>query len=470
MSNRQSRLPLEQKFRDDLAVGKTVIAAVSGGADSMALLHRLYQTGVTVIVAHLNHCLRGEESDRDENFVRDFCSQLHVPFFSRRVDIAALCRREGLGEEECGRRERYAFFEELRRDMPSETVVATAHTLSDQLETILFRMARGTGLYGLCGIPAERDGIIRPLIGCTRQDVEEYCQRWNVPFILDSTNSDPHYARNRIRLEAIPALKQVNAAIELHTGQLVQSLTADSDYLEQKANALFHQVWEGDKLSVGLTFAAHPALTMRVLAYFLGKNNVSADYALLNRITELGRQPRGTVNLPGNRRIIADGGYLWLEQAESKEDNPWNTEVLLPKQPEFGKILARFPLPDGNFLLCLPESVENFEKRKKIYNSDLIFSLDYDTIVGRLSFRCKSAGDRIRLMGRQGSRPLKKLYSEARLPLRYRQSAVVALDDQDVVWAEHIGPAGRNIPAETTSRLLLLIVTARKEIENYDGK
>lgn len=162
-----------------LKEGDRVVAGISGGADSVALLHCLAkglpQYRLKLVACHVNHRLRGAESDRDEAFVRSLCSQYEIPCHVLSEDVAALAKERGTGIEECGRELRYRFFRETAAGYGEGTKIATAHTLSDQAETVLFRLARGTGLRGLCGIPPMRGAVVRPLLDVTRKEVERYC-------------------------------------------------------------------------------------------------------------------------------------------------------------------------------------------------------------------------------------------------------------------------------------------------------
>lgn len=461
MSNRKARQPLEEKLLLSLLQGEKVLAAVSGGADSMALLDALRQSGIPVAAAHLNHCLRGAESDGDEQLVLDYCTEYGIPVAVRRVQIGAIAAREGLGLEECGRRERYAFLEEARRELGC-TCIATAHTLSDQLETMLFRLARGTGLSGLCGIPERRGNIVRPLLRCTRAEVEDYCARRGVPFRTDSSNRDPRFSRNRIRLEAVPALLAVNPGAERHAGQLAGSLASDRDFLEREAEALYSRAQCRGGLSVQALREAHQSLLVRAVGMLLAEEGLRFDYPLLCAAAELARKGSGTLGLPGGYALTIRRGVLRAE-LPLREEPPFEADFPLPAGERAAGIIGEFALPDGRKACLRAETAEDFEKNKKIYNSDLIFSLDYDTIVGNISIRRRWAGDSIRLPGRPGSRPLRKLWSEAGLPLRERAAALVAADSRGVVWAEHTGPDSRSMAGEGTR--LILLLTAAKEGE-----
>ena len=198
-----------------LSGGDSVIIALSGGADSVTLLSVLNSLkekyNLKLYAAHLNHGIRGEEADNDEKFCKILCENYNVQLFVKHIDVPKLCAEQKISAELCGRNERYKFFDELSAKLNAK--VATAHTASDNAETLLFNLCRGSSLAGAAAIPPKRGNIIRPLITLTRNEIESYCAENSLSYVTDSTNMSDSYTRNKIRHKVIPALKEVNPQI-----------------------------------------------------------------------------------------------------------------------------------------------------------------------------------------------------------------------------------------------------------------
>ncbi len=243
---------------DDCAymAGKTLVAGLSGGADSMALCHFLAVHravyGWELRAAHLNHCLRGEESLRDEAAVEAFCREMGVRLTVCREDVGEKARAEKRSLEDAGREARYALFLREAEQAAGEgktPLILTAHTLSDDFETALFRLVRGSGMDGLCGIEKERPlgkyTVFRPMLGVTRDEVERYCAENRLPYVTDSSNLSDGYARNRLRLKVVPELKAMNPSVEEAYRRLKENLLADRAYLGAGAEKLLREAEAG---------------------------------------------------------------------------------------------------------------------------------------------------------------------------------------------------------------------------------
>ncbi len=236
-------------------------------------------------------------------------------------------------------------------------MIVTAHTLSDNLETILFRIARGTSLDGLCGIPSGKEGIFRPFLGCTRRAVEEYCARNGLSYVTDSTNADPSYARNRIRAQAVPALQAVNSAAEENAARMLRSLQADREILAEMTEQLYRKAWEERGLRLSILQKEHPGMIARVTARFLREQGIEPDHAVLETAAEAVRLGKGSVNLPGGARLRAVTGFLRLEEPVSGGEN---FSFELPEADEAAPFSAILTLPDETKVLFQVENAENY--------------------------------------------------------------------------------------------------------------
>lgn len=241
---------------DMLPRGVFVLAAVSGGADSLSLLHWLHARGVRVAAGHLNHMLRGAAADADEAFVREFCASREIPFYAERVDVAALAASEGLSVEEAGRKARYAFLERTADEIGANRI-ATAHHADDNAETLLFQLLRGAR-SGLGGIAPVRGRYIRPFLDLTRAQIEAYAKENRLTYRVDETNGDDAYARNYIRHEILPRLATLNDAAAAHIAQTARTLRTESEYLDALAA---ERLKEGGAI-LGETRASVPCKTI----------------------------------------------------------------------------------------------------------------------------------------------------------------------------------------------------------------
>ena len=299
---------------------RCVIVALSGGADSMSLLHFFAQNaaelGITVQAAHLNHNIRGEEAKRDEEFVRSQCEQLGVKLHIRSFDIPSIAKEKKLGLEECGRSERYRFFSELCSYV-SGSVCATAHTASDNAETVLLNITRGCGTDGLCGIPPVRRGLIRPLIMCTRADVEEYCARDDVPFITDSTNLVDDYSRNRIRLNVIPQLCRINPSVEAAINRLSSLARMDCELIERLTEKEWERCFASDGLDIAQLKATDSALVSHVIIKEISERfGVIPEKRHVDLVLKLLDDGHGAVEIKKDMTIRVRNGILVLEEGK----------------------------------------------------------------------------------------------------------------------------------------------------------
>ena len=451
-----------------------IVAAVSGGADSTALLHALVQLRAEwsltdIAVVHVNHQLRGEESQRDEDFVRDLCQRLGVPLSIYTVDVAAQAQARGVGLEEAGRLIRYEAFEELAHRYKAP--IATAHTLSDSAETVLFHMTRGAGLRGLSGIPAMREHegksgrftLIRPLIGCTRQDVEDYCAANALSYVTDSTNRDVAYARNRLRHRVLPELRAINPKAEEAIARLARHAGEDEAFLQQCAAAALRDaaLQDGrDGYSSDALFALPPSIGRRAVEQAVCEKLDQTTFSLSDtqwqKLRSLLRET-GSLSVSQDVVLRVSQGRVAILCAESLLDRDdlsvQNQEIVITP----GISCTFYDRIYRSELL----SLEEFEKRKKIHKNLLKYSLNYDTIVGNIIMRTRCVGDVFRPSGRGVSKTVKKFMIEEAVPAERRDRIPILCDEKGIVLVCGLSCDERVSIDRNTSQVLVLLAQER---------
>lgn len=397
---------------------KNVTVALSGGADSMALLYALVELkdelGLkSITAAHFNHGIRGKEALRDQHFVEQQCKKLGINLFLGSADVPAFAKENNLSLELAARQLRYQFFETLDTGL-----IATAHTSSDNIETVLFNLTRGTALSGICGIPPKRDKYIRPLILCTRADIESYCAQKGIDFVTDSTNLSDDYTRNNIRHNVVPVLKQINQSAENAVSRMTAALREDEDFINNTVQKEFNSIYFDGVLSVKDFNVLHPAIAKRIIVKYCDICNVETDNFHINSIYDICLSG-GKISLSQKNYAIVSDGVLKIENAKN--------------QPTITNFKVNFEKTDNDL----------FKNNQKVHNLLLKNTLDCDKIVGKLLLRERKTGDTIRLKNKNCTKTLKKLYCEYKIPLCERDTWPVLADDEGVVWIYKIGVAER---------------------------
>ena len=394
--------------------GERVLCAVSGGADSICLLHLLYSGGADVIAAHYEHGIRGGESLRDARFVEDWCAERGIECVVGHGDVPGYALAHGLGTEEAARRLRYEFLQSTAQERGCG-LIATAHNADDNAETLIFNLTRGSGALGLRGIPARRDNIIRPLLGVSREQIEQYLAENGIGHIEDSTNGSDDYSRNLIRHKVMPVLRQINPALSEAAGRTAELLGRDEDCLSSLASDFVEKNFRGGSLPAKELCALHPAIASRVLRQLLGTGLTmeQTDAAL--------RLCRGTgvrsLDITG-RRLVCDQGRLYLTAQES---------VTL-------KVRAVIPgtvtdLPEAGLRM----SAEFTEYGEEINGLFKTYYIKYENIDSAVICTGRRPGDRMRPLGRGCTKSLKSLFMEAGFSQNQRDTAPVIRDDKGIL-------------------------------------
>lgn len=305
-----------------------VCAALSGGADSVSLLRALLtlsdELGVDVSACHLNHGLRGEESDADERFCRDLCQKLNVPFYSKKTDVADLVQKHE-STEEAARRVRYAFFEEAMERFGG--VLATAHNANDNAETVLLNLTRGTGLSGLCGIPPARElgatgkRVIRPLLYVTRGEVERYLGELGQDYVTDRTNLSEDYTRNKLRHRVLPQLEDINPSVVGVIGRMSGILREDSEFLESLADKALAESRVGRGWNAAALSALPPPIKARAVRKILQQGGVEPSALRIETAISLLPQRSARFNPCKDRFFTIRKGICFVEKVEQHYRN-----------------------------------------------------------------------------------------------------------------------------------------------------
>ncbi len=332
-----------------------VLVGFSGGADSTVLLSALHELlGENVSAFHVNHMLRGNEADEDESFCREFCRKKGIPFSSVRIDVAALSG--GTGVEEAARNARYAALsEECRRTGAKK--IALAHTASDNIETVVFNLSRGASLSGMRGIPPKRAHgefeIIRPLILCTREEIEGFAEENSLSFCTDKTNSDTDYTRNFIRHKIVPLIKEINPNAESRVVSACENLSRDESFILETARDFISRNSVTSSCKTEALKALHPAICSRVIAHMYGavceEMLESKHFEDVFALIESGKSG-ARIMMPKNiSALITDGTLFFLSESEYKK---------LFAKTSFSSIIPQEVSRFENFAVCL------FEKGK----------------------------------------------------------------------------------------------------------
>ena len=432
-------------------------AAVSGGADSMALLLLLRQLqprfGYTLSACHVNHGLRGQSADRDEAFVRAECARLGVPL--RVFHAAELAPPPAHAGEDWARRLRYTAFVQLQGQ--GIDAIATAHTANDQAETLLLRLARGTGLHGAGGIRPRRGCYLRPLLCLSRAETEAVCRAAGQTWVTDETNDTDAYARNRLRHSALPALESTNAAAVQNLARFCEKAARADAYLAAGAAKLLAAArlpGAGPAWQLLPLQAADPLLLETALHSLVAPVR-DAEEKYVQLLCAVVRQGSGAVQLTGQVRFCAGNGCL--RQETLLQALPRQPECLPQQVPFLPEKQSEFRLRGGWKGKAELLTADFEEKIQVVHKKDLKNRADYariTTLYAGLVLRTRQPGDVYRPAGRAVHNRLRKWMNEADIPAQQRDTLPLLAAGSEVLWVCGSGFAEGLAPDETTTQIL----------------
>ncbi len=415
-----------------LSGGERVMCAFSGGVDSSVMFDVLIrlrdELGITVSAAHLNHMLRGDESLRDEEFVKRVCDERKIPLVCSRENVEALAKQSGESIELAARHARYEFLYRAAGELSADRI-ATAHNANDNLETLLLNLARGSGIGGMCGIPPVRGNIVRPLISVSRRDIEKYAAENMIEYCEDATNAETVYSRNKLRHLVVPVLSEINDEAVANASRSSGIMRHEAQFLDNAAEKAAESIQlPGENACLAESFLSlHRALWGRVAEIFakrtLRAKIYTLEYKHTEAIAELAKDvsPSKRLSMPGGLTVRREYGKLIFERQTEK------------------KTLEKIPLHEGElFWGRYKVVVKKAEKCANVHNSVNTFSVSCDKITGSLFLRSRETGDYIKLKKRHG-KMIKKLFIDEHIPLSERDGIPIIADEDGVVGVYGFG-------------------------------
>ena len=431
------------------------VCGVSGGADSISLLtvlskYRNY-LGVNIHVVHINHMIRGEAADADQGYVEKMCDLYGVDCSSYNIDVQTMASEQGLTVEEAGRLARYGAFDDIKKKHAQEgCVIAVAHNRNDVAETVLFNMARGTGMGGVKGIAPVKDGIVRPLLSCDRAEIEDYLRRHGISFCTDATNDEDDYTRNKIRHRIIPVMREINDQAVEHICSMAE-MAADYERLVSGLTEKFLQSqgidisvetcgWtgtsnEGRSYSVdrdslfGQDKLVQELAVRRLIGMVcgglkdIGRSHVQEVMKLYNADTGAG------IDLPGGGRAFVRYGDI-VFSAHNKNDNNSQLDDASAVDIDIASD-GVYELNSGRLLVKIYDRPELLDLSKK----ECTKYLDYDKIKKCLQLRTMKSGDYIVVNSEGARKKLNRLFTDAKIPADTRRDVPLVTSGSEVVWA-----------------------------------
>ncbi|WP_134702195.1 tRNA lysidine(34) synthetase TilS [Ammoniphilus sp. YIM 78166] len=452
--------------------GDRILVGVSGGVDSLALLDALFRLSQKhhwqVFAAHLNHQFRGEEAEEDAHYVQEFCQERGIPCEIGSCNVPELIERTQANPQEAARTARFSFFHDVA-DKWQNNKLALAHHANDQAETVLMRILRGTSVEGLAGIPYQRDeaglSIVRPFLSFYKQELESYCSLQGITPRLDSSNLMPKYHRNFIRLEVIPWLEeQVNPSLQEALVQLGSIAREESQYLDDLSRNTLEGIMKSKeenkiKIKGTLFLNFHLALQRRMIKLifsYLSREYGNVSFIHIESILDWMKQGRtaSQIELPHKLYVRKDyDDITFFRDLSTPEDlkKSYCYIIGIPGRTYIKEIKAWLTaeIRHGDMILNQLES-----KQEALF--------DLDQLMGPVVIRSRHPGDRMKILGMEGTKKVKDILIDEKIPRQEREALPLLADDQSVLWIPGIRRSGRALVTAHTSRQLVLRLTKDK--------
>jgi len=446
--------------RELLIKGDKVVAACSGGPDSLALVHILHLLSIeyefTLVVAHVDHMIRGQESVEDANFVEAFCKEYGLECFRTALDVPQYAVESGRSIEDAARHLRYNYFRQVAAQIGGAKI-ATGHHRDDQAETVLINLLRGTGSTGLRGIQAINGNIIRPLLSLSRAEIEEYCRLNGFEPRVDSTNLETEYLRNRVRLNLLPQLEsQYNNGIREALCRTATIIGEEHDFIRCYAGQTWANVVcskaDGFIIDCNKLLAEHAAVQREIIRLTIEKkqgNLTGITFYHVERLIRLAKSPTvgGIVELPSS--LIVKKGYHelligWEEIGVFEHIPPPGIAVKVPGITYITQMNKQLTAQ------VLPNKPRSQGRQTAIF--------DWQSLAPPLYVRTRLDGDRFAPIGLHGTKKLKDFFIDTKIPREMRDCIPIVCDSQNIIWVAGCRQSNAGKTTDRTTKFLQLTI------------
>ena len=443
------------EYAMDTIINEGVLLGLSGGADSVMLLHLLIKLksegwNFPLLCVHINHMIRGAEADRDEAFCRDLCASVGVELIVRKIDVPSIAKSRGVGMEEAARDVRYAEFSHILSQRDDVSSIAVAHNATDNLETIIFNMMRGAGISGLCGIKPTRDNIFRPLIAVSKADIVNALDISGIQYVTDSTNLENDYTRNYIRNEIIPRLSRLTPSPEAMGSRVSKNLLYDKEILDKVTSTFLNNEFVDGRISLQSLKKLNKSEFYRALSEIVRqKTNKTLERCHTDAIYDLLSTGSFRYSLPGKLRFVSNTDVAYIEDdVRDSTDSGFN-------EPLFYGVNRI----EGFSSAIIISNDDDFESYSNIYKIAIQARMPFDIMCNGVYVRNKCDGDSYFYGGI--NRKLKKLFNDAAIPREKRNDVPVVCDQEGILWVPGFG-----VRCEEDKHKGLIIAFAEDNMQN----